>query len=354
MCIPPTTTPTLVTLLEQAQHADGIAQSDGLIVVQSPHENNFAMPLAVEVWDEQPSDDLDQWQEAFESHLEVTDQLIYASPTVDVTEIEVPPGSYHALITGRGFITHGWPGDTEPGDEWRIRLWPSAGPDQARRLRAFREPDDEKAADNDAGEEQRAERARLAGLRIKADLDRAPSARVLSGDLGAAVVDTVVPGKIARYWFLVANLDVTRMRSAGEAVVGEWFEMSTYDEDEDPITGTNGDIRCQWTELDDPRSVALTWQWLGPEGYVFLPDKEVAERIRGGRDVPRTVPRLAVPSTLRVHFTDATTAADAPTTRVHLEHDQVPTEWIDDLADFWRAKIDMWAWQANYAPNWRR
>lgn len=342
-----------VTLLEQAQDGDGIAQTDGLVVVESPHQNNFAMPLTVEVWDAQPADDLDQWQEAFEAHLDVTDKLVYESPTVDVSEIDVPPGSYHALITGRGFVAHGWPGDTEPGDEWRVRLWPSTGPETARRLRAFSEPDNETVRDDDAAREQRAEQARLAALRIKADLDHAPSARALSGELGAAIIDTVVPGKVARFWFLTANLDVTNMGGRGDPAIGGSFTMSTYNEDEDPITGTYGEIQCQWTELNDPASVAMTWQWLGPEGYVFLSRKEAYELMLGGVQRPPRVPRLTRPSILRAQFTDAAVAAGDPATRIHLEHADVPIEWVGDLIDFWKSKIDMWVWQAGYAPNWR-
>jgi hypothetical protein len=35
------------------------------VVVISPHQNNFAMPLRVEVWPAEPPSDLDDWQEAF-------------------------------------------------------------------------------------------------------------------------------------------------------------------------------------------------------------------------------------------------------------------------------------------------
>lgn len=113
-------------VLERALDGDGIAESDGVLVVESPHQNNFEMPLVVEVWDGPTTDDLPEWQEAFEAHLEVGHSgLLYGSPTMDSVEIDVPLGLYHALITGRGFVARGWPGSTEPGDEWRIRLWPS-------------------------------------------------------------------------------------------------------------------------------------------------------------------------------------------------------------------------------------
>jgi hypothetical protein len=97
-----------VALLEQAQDAAGIAQADGLLVVESPHQNNFEMPLGVEIWDARPADYLAGWEEAFEAHLEVREGgLTYESPTVELTDIEVSPGSYHALITGRGFVSRG-------------------------------------------------------------------------------------------------------------------------------------------------------------------------------------------------------------------------------------------------------
>lgn len=128
--------------VDLAIDADGIAQVTGMIVVLSPHQNNFAMPLRVEAWDSPPPDDTPQWPEAFEAHLDVPDDgLSYSSPTVDTVSLGVPAGRYHLLVTGRGFVAHGWPGSTKPGDDWRIRLWPSDGPPAPRRLSAWRAPE---------------------------------------------------------------------------------------------------------------------------------------------------------------------------------------------------------------------
>jgi hypothetical protein len=125
-------------LLEQSFDSGGIAHSPGCVVVLSPHQNNFEMPLRVEVWDGPPPDDIAEWPEAFETHLDVNEEgLTYHSPVWDAVDLPVPPGGYHALITGRGFVAHGWPGSTTPGDSWRIRLWPSTGPDATRRLSAW-------------------------------------------------------------------------------------------------------------------------------------------------------------------------------------------------------------------------
>jgi hypothetical protein len=128
-------------LVVQAIDSDGIAQVPGLLLVLCPRQYNFEMSLRVEVWDSPPADDAAEWPEAFEAHLDVTeDGLIYDSPPGGVNQVplRVPPGGYHALITGRGFVTHSSPGSTTPGDSWRIRLWPSTGPRAPRRLSAWR------------------------------------------------------------------------------------------------------------------------------------------------------------------------------------------------------------------------
>jgi hypothetical protein len=133
----------LVQLVEAAIKGGGIASSKGneVVVVLSPHQNNFAMRLRVERWATQPPDDLEDWQEAFLAGLVVGEEgLIYESPTLAHERIRVPAGSYAARITGRGFVNRGWPGSTTPGDAWRLQLWPASGPIPARRLRLWPGP----------------------------------------------------------------------------------------------------------------------------------------------------------------------------------------------------------------------
>jgi hypothetical protein len=133
----------ILQLLDTAIEGPGIASSEGneVVVVLSPHQNNFAMPLRVERWATQPPDDLDDWQEAFLTGLAVGEEgLAYESPTMEETTIPVPPGRYAARITGRGFVNLGWPGSTTPGDAWRVQLWPASGPIPARRLRFWSGP----------------------------------------------------------------------------------------------------------------------------------------------------------------------------------------------------------------------
>jgi hypothetical protein len=133
--------PEIDEVVDRAIDAGGIAQSPDFLVVLSPHQVSSEMPLRVEVWDAPPPDDSAEWPEAFEAHLEVgAGGLAYDSPTARFARLDVLPGAYHAHITGRGFVAHGWPGSTTPGDSWRIRLWPSAGPQAPRRLSGWRAP----------------------------------------------------------------------------------------------------------------------------------------------------------------------------------------------------------------------
>jgi antitoxin (DNA-binding transcriptional repressor) of toxin-antitoxin stability system len=134
----------LLQLVEEAAHGQGIAVTEGneLVVVISPHQNNFAMPLRVEVWPAEPPSDLDDWQEAFLTGLVVGPAgLAYESPTMEEATVPVPPGRYAVRITGRGFVNHGWPGSTTPGDHWRLQLWPTPDPIRPRRLRAWTKPE---------------------------------------------------------------------------------------------------------------------------------------------------------------------------------------------------------------------
>jgi hypothetical protein len=131
-----------MALLSEALEGDGIAGDGQTVIVRSPHQNNFAMALRVEVWSDRPPDDLDEWQEAFEATLTVagSGQLVYNSPTLSTVVCPMPAGQYEMLLTGRGIVARGWPGSTEPGDSWRLRLWPAHGEIVARRLRSW-DPD---------------------------------------------------------------------------------------------------------------------------------------------------------------------------------------------------------------------
>lgn len=156
-------------ILNEAIEGHGIAQRRGTTVVLSRHQNNFAMPLRVEVWTAPPTDDLDEWELACDVHIDVGESgLVYQSPTMTATELPVPPGSYRLRICARGFIAYGFPGSTTPPDVWRLQCWPDDGPNQPRILKGLPSRESEASADQAPG--PLAEAVRGAARRINADL----------------------------------------------------------------------------------------------------------------------------------------------------------------------------------------
>jgi len=126
-------------LLTRAQTGPGIASYECGVVVLSPHQNNFRMPLRIEVWHRRPPDDGDSWEEIAECTLTVEGgELRYDSPAVvGKAACEVPDGRYAVRVCGRGFVNRGWPGSTEPGDVWRVQLWPGTDEIVDRRIKAW-------------------------------------------------------------------------------------------------------------------------------------------------------------------------------------------------------------------------
>ena len=299
-----------VMLLERAQDGDGIAQDGGLVVVVSPHQNNFEMPLRVEVWEARPLDDLDEWEEAFDAYLEVDQPgLAYESPTMDFVDLKVPPGSYHALITGRGFVADGWPGSTEPGDRWRIQLWPDTVRVSPRRVKRWNEGVEMIATDTVVDHEAE---GRLAEVRIYHDLARTPDARVLSGERGSVIV----------------TYDYAASSEKLYPQVTEHLDGWVYDDGQDefrPLVGP-GAIRRTLGESDPPRSGVQTWNWFVPDGS-------------GQRGFEHMTPFLDPPSTVRVDLVERVNANGGSVTTISIEHDGLPVEWLDDMTAFWRWRL---------------
>jgi hypothetical protein len=258
-----------IEVLARAQDADGVAQDDGLTVILSPRQYDSGMRLAVEVWNGAPPDDLPEWQEAFEVHIDVTDYgLRYESPTLNGVMISVPAGSYDAAVTGRGFHAHQWPNrSTAPGDEWRIRLWPSTGPDRARRLRRFivEEPTLPDSLHLDAG--------RAAAARINADLDGGPGARSLSDQTGTARTQRMFSASRRKLFMYAADLGLWSSASssrAGGIAPGGGFTLSHNDARDDYFDGIptgHGHVRATYLAVDEPESITTEWQWC--TGQIF-------------------------------------------------------------------------------------
>ncbi|PWD52459.1 hypothetical protein C8046_08625 [Serinibacter arcticus] len=115
-----------LALLDQAEVAPPSAGDGSQVLVLSPHQNNFAMTVAVERWSSPPPSDVDAWEQVSVEAVEVdgSGAVWLESPTLESTSVAMEAGRYWVEISGRGFVNYGWPGSTEPGDEWRLRFWP--------------------------------------------------------------------------------------------------------------------------------------------------------------------------------------------------------------------------------------
>lgn len=118
----------LEELVEEALSDGTIARNQTSAVVLSPHQNNFDMQMAIEVWDQKPPEDRGDWDQVVDLVLEIDQDgslQLDSPPGGEPHHVTVDPGRYRVEVCGRGFVALGWPGSTEPGDTWRIRLWPA-------------------------------------------------------------------------------------------------------------------------------------------------------------------------------------------------------------------------------------
>lgn len=125
-----------LALLEDALATPPSAGDGQTVLVTSPHQNNFAMAIAIERWAKRPQIDPDGWDQVSVETIALTASTVrLESPTMTGTTFELAEGSYWVEISGRGFVNYGWPGSTTPGDTWRLRFWPNTGPtDHTRKL----------------------------------------------------------------------------------------------------------------------------------------------------------------------------------------------------------------------------
>lgn len=316
--------PGLAVELLSTAFEDGIAQRGDLVVVLSPHQNNFEMAFRVEVWPGEPSDDVDDWEEAFAVHLEVGEHgLVYSSPTMDFTHLPVPPGSYRALITGRGFVAHGWPGSTKPGDQWRLRLWPSTMMIEPARLKAYTEPVIAHPA----------EVFKQQGVDAVSRIHQAlHDATGLITRRATVRVQRRMPGT-RRKLFSGFRHPNGWLTSSGGGIDDDHFNMGgdtghPYFGDANHIVPCAGDIECTLISAKAPAHVEFTWSWVLRPHHRRTPD----ERDERRPDGPIYTPPLM---TLRFDLANADPEPNWPTTLVTVTHDGVPADLAEDLTRYW-------------------
>jgi hypothetical protein len=349
---------------------DGIGIADGVVTIHSPHQNNFDMPLRTEVWSAEPPSDLDDWQEAFEVHVDVGDYgLVYDTPTLELySTLPVPPGSYHLLITGRGFVAIGWPGSTSPGDSWRLRLWPSDGPVHPARLAVFADPRVEHpspAAQHVEPSSPTIEhveptsatirhveqprptisdvthpnfRFRPVGVPAVRRIHRAfDDATVFSGVRGTATAQRRMPGP--RHLLFPYFHDPTGWLTQGGGRLSETsYALFGVDHDDEAFGDANrivprkGRIDCHILATVRPAHVLASWSWLQPpteSDPLGDPDLATVELVDPNP-----------PMTLRFDLRTAPDRDGTPTTLMRVTHDQVPATLVEDLSAYWEWMLE--------------
>jgi hypothetical protein len=156
----------------------------------------------------------------------------------------------------------------------------------------------------------------------------------LSGARGAATATRRLPGtrrKLFKYFRDPSGwLTSTSTGSGGS---GDSYRMYAGDYhreqwgDPDRIVPCNGEIECRIADAKSPAYVLATWTWRR------LPPDRIAPRERDGRPGADLVPDAQ--PTLRFDLEPAGVDDGTPLTLVRVTHDQVPVEWVDDLAAYW-------------------
>lgn len=310
--------------LSRAECGEGIGAAAGHIVVLSPHQANSRMPLTFELFPERPLDDAGDWEEVTEADALITDErLTFRSPTTDPIDIHISNGLYRVEISGRGFIDTGWSGRTPPGDEWRLRLWPSHARQDPVRIRRWV---DVRLRQRLAVEPRHDLEAagRAAVSRIRDDLDRREGARSISTEIGDVEVKFSLPGQLNRLAPYLRYQGGWLFDNGGaiEGKVGEEFYFFGHATLDNGIAGSRGRIACRFLSLRRKTSM-FTWQWelpvIGPDGAV-------------------SAWKPALPVCSKVTFSLTESAIDQAT--AYIFHESVPSNWVNDLSAFWKWKLD--------------
>jgi hypothetical protein len=162
---------------------------------------------------------------------------------------------------------------------------------------------------------------RAAAERIYRDLRARGSARTRSGRTGTAYVDSQFTGTRPKLFRQFADLTwMTGGGSPGELAVGNGYTCrgggNEGEWDFEPILG-GGEVRCDYVEFISPRVIVTTWNW-------HL----------------STTPFLASPAILRIELTQGSNDRIQASTVVAVTHSGLPSEWVSDMADYWRWKLE--------------
>ncbi|HEX7662695.1 MAG TPA: hypothetical protein VF444_24785 [Pseudonocardiaceae bacterium] len=130
----------VIRALDDARHSGRwVGVADGLIDLVVPFRKSFEAPMRVEVWPTEPPADDGDWDQVVDVDFDVRDGQLVFEPSGGFSPVRcdslVPPGSYRARVSGRGYadMVRG----AEGMDRYRIRLWPRSGDRPAKLRRSW-------------------------------------------------------------------------------------------------------------------------------------------------------------------------------------------------------------------------
>ena len=103
-----------------------VGYDSGLIDLITPSQYNWKAPVRIEVSEAEPPVDTDGWDHIVEVPLPVPSGTLAFEASGGGTPIEaqIPPGTYRARISGRGYVAGA--GEIEGHESYRLQLWPAA------------------------------------------------------------------------------------------------------------------------------------------------------------------------------------------------------------------------------------
>lgn len=176
-----------------------------------------------------------------------------------------------------------------------------------------------------------------AAVRIGRDLDGGLGARTLSGAVAKVTVNGKIPGNRRKLFPEFAHLiSWTDRWDSGPgwsfaSLPSREYEPGIFHygfggDAVDPITGSSGAIRTAFVEVKRPSYVLRSWNWVTRPAGPKTPREEW----------PAVLPRDTL---LSVMLDESTDSDGRPWTTVRLEHDDLPVEWVDDMAAWWELQI---------------
>ncbi|MBL0748408.1 hypothetical protein [Nocardioides baculatus] len=302
--------------------------------------------VVARVLDSAPGEPEEAWQDVAEVSLESASGF-YVTELVsqDVgTVIDLAPGIYRVRVSARGRSAEAdldedgevvERGGEEPPEHYLLEIWaapPTAPVDlretsslaQERRAGPPAVPVLPEAADGLA-----------ASRRIGRDVDGAPGARTLSGEVGELTVSGRARGsRRKRFRWLNGPISLAPHTSSWMFMSGnDWQQVgaatygAAHEDHPDQLAGSRGLLRDVLIEEVRPARRVRTWAWLvPPPGTAGAPPEQCT-------------PLFESDSTIVTTYDESKDAGGDPWTTIVVRHAGLPVEWLDDMHAWWTYQL---------------